>query len=99
MDDEENKKISLHPLIQDVAMLETMLSVSNCRTMIDSLHLNCLTHGLEVRRPENVIQSLISIAEHILVDEPEIYLLLLQDMFPYLDKHLVMDYLPNLREG
>ena len=98
MDDEENKKISLHPLIQDVAMLETMPSVSNCRTLIDSLHLICLTHGLEVRRPENVIQSLISVAEHVLVDEPEAYLLFLQDMFPYLDKYLVMDYLPKLME-
>lgn len=98
MDDEENKKISLHPLIQDVAMLETMPSVSNCRTLINSLHLICLTHGLEVRRPENVIQSLISVAERVLVDEPEAYLLFLQDMFPYLDKYLVMDYLPKLME-
>jgi tetratricopeptide (TPR) repeat protein len=98
MDDEEIKKISLHPLIQDVAMLETMPSVSNCRTLIDSLHLICLTHGLEVRRPENVIQSLISVVERILVDEPEVYLLFLQDMFPYLDKYLVMDYLPKLLE-
>ncbi|MBE5992394.1 MAG: tetratricopeptide repeat protein [Paenibacillaceae bacterium] len=98
MDDEENKKISLHPLIQDVAILETMPSVSNCRTMIDSLHLICLTPGLEVRRPENVIQSLISVVERILVDEPEAYLLFLQDMFPYLDKYLVMDYLPMLME-
>ena len=98
MDDEENKKISLHPLIQDVAMLETMPSVSNCRTLIDSLHLICLTHGLEVRRPENVIQSLISVVERVLVDEPESYLLFLQDVFPYLDKYLVMDYLPKLME-
>lgn len=98
MDDEENKKISLHPLIQDVAILETMPSISNCRTLIDSLHLISLTHGLEVRRPENVIQSLISVAEHVLVDEPETYLLFLQDMFPYLDKYLVIDYLPKLME-
>lgn len=98
MDDEENKKISLHPLIQDVAMLETMPSVSNCRTLIDSLHLICLTHGLEVRRPENVILSLISVGERVLVDEPEAYLLFLQDMFPYLDKYLVIDYLPKLME-
>ncbi len=98
MDDEENKKINLHPLIQDVALIETIPSVSNCRTLIDSLHLICLTHGLEVRRPENVIQSLISVTERVLVDEPEAYLLFLQDMFPYLDKYLVMDYLPKLTE-
>lgn len=32
------------------------------------------------------------------MDEPEAYLLFLQDMFPYLDKYLVMDYLPKLME-
>lgn len=98
IDDEENKKISLHPLIQDVAVLETIPSVLNCKTMIDSLHLICLAHGVEVRRPENVTQALISIVDHVVVDEATTYLLFLQDMFPYLDKYLVMDYLPKLTD-
>ena len=98
IDDEENKKISLHPLIQDVAVLETIPSVLSCKTMIDSLHLICLAHGLEVRRPENVIQALISIVDRVVVDEAATYLLFLQDMFPYLDKYLVMDYLPKLTD-
>lgn len=98
MDDSENKKISLHPLIQDVAVIETLPSVSNCRNMLDSLHLICLAHGLEVRRPDNVISSLISINEHIINDEPNYYLLFLQDMFPYFDKYMITDYLPKLVE-
>ncbi len=98
IDDEENKKISLHPLILDVAVLETIPSVLSCKTMIDSLHLICLAHGLEVRRPENVIQALISIVDRVVVDEATTYLLFLQDMFPYLDKYLVMDYLPKLTD-
>jgi len=98
IDDEENKKISLHPLIQDVAVLETIPSVLSCKTMIDSLHLICLAHGLEVRRPENVIQALIGIVERVFVDEAATYLLFLQDMFPYLDKYLAMDYLPKLTD-
>ena len=32
------------------------------------------------------------------MDEPESYLLFLQDIFLYLDKYLVMDYLPKLME-
>ena len=98
IDDEENKKISLHPMIQDVAVLETIPSVLSCKTMIDSLHLICLAHGLEVRRPENVILALISIVDRVVVDEAATYLLFLQDMFPYLDKYLVMDYLPKLTD-
>ncbi|MFA6662161.1 MAG: ATP-binding protein, partial [Bacilli bacterium] len=42
------------------------------------------------------ISSLISINEHIINDEPDYYLLFLQDMFPYLDKYLITDYLPKL---
>lgn len=33
MEDEENKKISLHPLIQDMAVIETMPSVLSCKTL------------------------------------------------------------------
>ncbi len=97
-DDKENRKISLHPLIREIVALETLPSISNCHTLLDSLHCICLVHGLEVKRPHNVIDSLISITENILADIPEDYLLFLQDMFPYLEKYLVTDYLPKLVE-
>ena len=97
-DDRENRKISLHPLIREIVALETLPSVSNCHTLLDSLHCICLVHGLEVKRPQNVIDSLISITENILADIAEDYLLFLQDMFPYLEKYLVTDYLPKLVE-
>ena len=97
-DDRENRKISLHPLIREIVALETLPSVSNCYTLLDSLHYICLVHGLEFKRPQNVIDSLISITENILADIPEDYLLFLQDMFPYLEKYLVADYLPKLVE-
>ena len=57
-----------------------------------------LVHGLEVRRPEMIVQSLISFIELIIVDVPEDYLLFLQDAFPYFEKYLVTDYLPKLVE-
>lgn len=97
-DDKENRKISLHPLIREIVALETLPSVSNCHTLLDSLHCICLVHGLEVKRPQNVIDSLISITENILADIAENYLLFLQDMFPYPEKYLVTDYLPKLVE-
>lgn len=97
-DDRENRKISLHPLIKEIVALETLPSVSNCHTLLESLHCICLVHGLEVKRPQNVIDSLISITENILADIPKDYLLFLQDMFPYLEKYLVTDYLSKLVE-
>lgn len=95
-DDTENRKISLHPLIQEIVVLETVPTVSACHTMIDSLHVISLAHGLDVKKPQNVIDSLISIAENVIEDSPEYFLLFLQDMFPYLEKYLVTDYLPKL---
>ena len=95
-DDTENRKISLHPLIQEIVVLETVPTVSACHTMIDSLHVISLAHGLDVKKPQNVIDSIISIAEHVIVDSPEYFLLFLQDMFPYLEKYLMTDYLPKL---
>ena len=97
-DDTENKKISLHPLIQEIAFDETFPTMTTCSKLMNSLHLICLVHGLEVRRPEMVVQSLISVIERIIVDAPEEYLLFLQDAFPYFEKYLVTDYLPKLVE-
>ncbi len=39
-----------------------------------------------------------SITERIIVDDGAYFLLFLQDMFPYLDKYLVSDYLPKLTD-
>ena len=97
-EDTENKRISLHPMIQELSFTETFPSVSSCHTLLNSLHVICLVHGLEVRRPEIVIQSLISVTERIIVDNPRDYLDFLQDLFPYLEKYLVTDYLPKLVE-
>lgn len=97
-EDTDNKKISLHPLLQEVIAIETMPTVTACSTLLDNLHLICLAHGLELRRPENVIASLISVTERIIVDDGAYFLLFLQDVFPYLDKYLVSDYLSKLTE-
>ena len=39
---------------------------------------------------------MISVTEHIIMDEPAVFLLFLQDMFPYMEKYLVTEYLPKL---
>lgn len=97
-DDTENKKIGLHPLIQEIAFDKTFPTLSTCSKLMNSLHFICLVHGLEVRKPEMVVQSLMSVIERIIVDIPDEYLLFLQDAFPYFEKYLVTDYLPKLVE-
>lgn len=66
--------------------------------MIDSLHTICLTHGIDVRNPQMIMNSLISINEHVINDMPEYYLLFLQDMFPYFEKYNAAEYLKPLTE-
>lgn len=95
-EDTENKKINLHPLIQEISFDETFPTMSACSKLFNSLHFVCLIHGLEVRKPEIVIHSLMSIIERVLVDVPEEYLLFLQDAFSYFEKYLVTDFLPKL---
>ena len=70
-EDTENKKISLHPLIQKISFDETFPTMTACSKLMNSLHFICLVHELEVRRPEIVIQSLISVMERVIVDIPE----------------------------
>ena len=97
-EDTENKTIALHPLIQEVAIAETFPTVSDCHVMLNHLHLICLAHGLDVKRPVTVMECLKSINRHIIIDNRAYYLLFLQDMFPYFDKYLDTDYLPELVE-
>ena len=97
-EDTENKTIALHPLIQEVAIAETIPTVSDCHVMLNHLHLICLAHGLDVKRQLTVMECLKSINRHIIIDNKAYYLLFLQDMFPYFDKYLDTDYLPELVE-
>lgn len=97
-EDTENKTIALHPLIQEVAITETIPTVSDCHVMLNHLHLICLAHGLDVKKPLTVMECLKSINKHIIIDNKAYYLLFLQDMYPYFDKYLATDYLPELVE-
>jgi hypothetical protein len=45
-DDTENRMFSLHPLIRDVVISTMEPSISNCRLIMDSLHLVSLVHGM-----------------------------------------------------
>lgn len=59
-EDADNTKISLHPLLQEVIAIETIPTVTACRTLLDNLHLICLAHSLELRRlPLSVCRSVL----------------------------------------
>lgn len=96
LENTEEGTIAFAPLVQKALLLETCPTITNCSTMIHSLHRICLAPGLQKQRPLNTIRALISVIEHITMDDPQSYLLFLQDAFPYLDKYMVTSYLPRL---
>lgn len=50
----------------EVIAIRITPKVTSCRTMLDSLHIICLTNGLEFRRPKNIIASLVNVLEYII---------------------------------
>ena len=79
--------ISLHPMIQEIALSETKPSVTACHTLLNSLQKICLMHGTEVSYYKKLFQTVGNIMRMIEKDDPTKYLLFLEDIFPYMEKY------------
>jgi len=79
--------ISLHPMIQEIALSETKPSVSSCHLLLDSLQKICLMHGIEVDYYKKLFQTIGNIIELIEKDDMPKYLLFLENVFPYMDNY------------
>ena len=79
--------ISLHPLIQEIAVSETAPSITSCHTLLDSLQKICLMHGIEVSYYKKLFQTVENIMLFIEKDDIPQYLLFLEDVFPYMEKY------------
>ena len=87
--------ISLHPMIQEIALSETKPSVSSCHILLDSLQKICLMHGIEVDYYKKLFQTTGNIIELIEKDDMPKYLLFLENVFPYMDNY---NYQKGMRE-
>ena len=79
--------ISLHPMIQEIALSETKPSVTACHTLLDSLQKICLMHGTEVSYYKKLFQTVGNIMRMMEKDDLTKYLLFLEDVFPYMEKY------------
>lgn len=79
--------ISLHPLIQEIALSETKPSVTACHTLLNSLQKICLMHGTEVSYYKKLFQTVGNIMRMMEKDDLTKYLLFLEDVFPYMEKY------------
>ena len=87
--------ISLHPMIQEIALSETKPSVNICHILLDSLQKICLMHGIEVEYYKKLFQTIGNIIELIEKDDMPKYLLFLENVFPYMDNY---NYQKGMRE-
>ena len=87
--------ISLHPMIQEIALSETKPSVNICHILLDSLQKICLMHGIEVDYYKKLFQTIGNIIELIEKEDMPKYLLFLENVFPYMDNY---NYQKGMRE-
>ena len=87
--------ISLHPMIQEIALSETKPSVNICHILLDYLQKICLMHGIEVDYYKKLFQTIGNIIELIEKDDMPKYLLFLENVFPYMDNY---NYQKGMRE-
>lgn len=79
--------ISLHPLIQEIAISETKPSITTCHTLLASLQKICLMHGVEISYYKKLFQTIENIMQLIEKDNIPHYLLFLENIFPYMEKY------------
>lgn len=83
----EADKISLHPLVQEIAVADLKPSYLNCQPFIDSLHHICLRHGEDVQYYKTLFSMIDNIINTIENDSPPDYLLFIEDAFSYMEKY------------
>lgn len=82
-----DRYISLHPMIREVAVEELKPSVQNCHTMLDSLQEISLLHGIEMPGHRQFFQTVENIIVLIQKDDVPTYLLFLENIFEYMEKY------------
>jgi tetratricopeptide (TPR) repeat protein len=95
-EDTTNNLISLHQMIMEVSLVDTMPTVLSCEKLLNHLHFICLARGLDVTKPVMITKALTSINNRIIIDDNDYYLSFLQDMFPYFEKYGLTDALPDI---
>ncbi len=84
---QSGRQISLHPMIQEVAIDETRPSVNNSAVLLDSLQTICLLHGHDVTWYKPLFLTIENIIREIADDNMPAYLSFLEDVFPYMEKY------------
>ncbi len=83
----EMDRISLLPMVRDIAIDDLSPTVTNCIALLNSVYQICLRHGEDIlyyKTLFSVIENIVDIIEN---DSNSEYLLFLEDTFSYMEKY------------
>ena len=89
-------RITLNPMMQEVALSDLPPSITNCHTMLESIRATCQLHGESVPYHQLMFQTVESAIDLAAKDDTAFYLLLLQDVFQYMDNYKYEDGMKHL---
>ena len=89
-------RITLHPMMQEVTLSDLPPSITNCYTMLESIRATCQLHGESVPYHQLMFQTVENAIDLAAKDDPSFYLLLLQDVFQYMDNYKYEDGMKRL---
>ncbi len=81
------QSISLHSMIQEIAVADTKPSIKKCQILCQSLQEICLLHGQDVFYYKMMFQTIENIILSVEKDDMSYYLRFLENVFPYMEKY------------
>ena len=80
-------RIALHPMMQEVAVSELSPSITGCHALLESIRATCQIHGKDVPYYKLMFQTVENALDLAAKDDPDFFLLLLEDVFQYAEKY------------
>jgi len=81
------RMIALHPMIQEITLADSHPSVTNCRTLCESIRNTCLEHGTDIPYHKVLFGTTEIIMEQADKDDVPYYLRFIEDAFPLMEQY------------
>ncbi len=83
----EMDKISLLPMVGDVAVEDLCPSVTNCVVLLNSIQQICLRHGEDIPYRKTLFEIVESVIRYVEKDNFPFYIRFIEDAFSYMEKY------------
>lgn len=83
----EMDKISLLPMVRDIAIEDLSPSVTSCIILLNSVHQICLRHGEDIPYRKTLFEIVESVIRYVEKDNFPFYIRFIEDAFSYMEKY------------